>query len=175
MSYQTIAAIKDANRARGHHWFDPGALSFFNSRVESGVKGGRFFAHSDRYVPDGDARAADFPRLYRIALATDAGEIVRVDRSWEFSSDRDTALARILGMVGTDLDVRFDPYAAHADILETDADPDHFHWRAFVAGFPVGYRTVRAECYALALEIGAGLSLVGTGNGETVTDWSANR
>ena len=40
--YFTIQQIKDANKAIGHHWFEPGTLRFFNSRVSGPVIGNMF-------------------------------------------------------------------------------------------------------------------------------------
>lgn len=49
--YATIEAIEQANRAIGHHWFEPAAMRFFRSRVSSRVyptPSGAFFVSSER-------------------------------------------------------------------------------------------------------------------------------
>jgi hypothetical protein len=53
--YKTINQIKRANKAAGCHWFNPGALEFFKSRVEPNVwpvADGAYFASSE-CGPDG--------------------------------------------------------------------------------------------------------------------------
>ena len=40
--YFTIQQIKDANKAIGHHWFEPGTLRFFKSRFSGPVIGNMF-------------------------------------------------------------------------------------------------------------------------------------
>jgi hypothetical protein len=45
--YNTIAEIKRANRATGHHFFDQ--MHFFGSRIASTVINGRFFITSEQF------------------------------------------------------------------------------------------------------------------------------
>ena len=52
--YFVIQQIKDANKAIGHHWFEPGTLRFFNSRVSGPVIGNMFV--SSEKGPDGVRR-----------------------------------------------------------------------------------------------------------------------
>ena len=47
----TIDQIKEANKARGFHWFDPDTLRFFKSRIGGTVyqgPGGVYFVTSER-------------------------------------------------------------------------------------------------------------------------------
>jgi len=48
VEFRSIAAIKRANRALGHHWFDADAMRFFNTVIESGVIDGSRFITSER-------------------------------------------------------------------------------------------------------------------------------
>lgn len=66
--YHSTEEIREANERAGQHWFSPDTMRFFNSRVLSGVIGGRYFITSERY-DDGS------PRLYTIRVAADDGTI----------------------------------------------------------------------------------------------------
>ena len=68
MQFETIGQIKQANEAIGHHWFEPGAMRFFRSRIGQTVYGGRFFVTSEQF----DYRS---PRLYTVRRANDDGSI----------------------------------------------------------------------------------------------------
>ncbi len=52
-TWWTIDRIRTANREAGQHFFEPGAMRFFRSRVLSGVyqgDGGVYFVTSERFV-----------------------------------------------------------------------------------------------------------------------------
>lgn len=68
MAFRNITQVKAANKAGGYFWFSPDTVRFFNSRVESRVKGGHYWVESIQ----GDA---DWPRQYRIAIVDDDGSI----------------------------------------------------------------------------------------------------
>lgn len=73
--FDTITAIKAANRAAGLHFFDADSMRFFRSKVESGVIGGRFFVTSEQFVTyDGVADV----RRYTVRRADDDGAITTV-------------------------------------------------------------------------------------------------
>jgi len=67
--FENITQVKKANKAQGGHFFDPQAMRFFNSKVESSVIGGRFFVTSERYDLDALKR-------YTIREVAPSGEIV---------------------------------------------------------------------------------------------------
>ena len=48
-TYNTIREMKEDDANIGDHWFERGAMRFFNSRIASGVYGGHFFISSERY------------------------------------------------------------------------------------------------------------------------------
>jgi hypothetical protein len=76
MSYKTVAEIRSANKALGHHFFDKDTMEFFRSAVYNDVYGGRYFITSEQFVAsDGEA----FPREYTIREAHDDGSIETVD------------------------------------------------------------------------------------------------
>lgn len=66
--FTTLAEFKTLNRSTGRHFFDRDAMKFFNSRIESGLIGGRFFVTSEKM----DEYA---PRLYTIREAMDDGSV----------------------------------------------------------------------------------------------------
>lgn len=71
-TWPSIDAVKQANTARGHHWFDPDTMRFFDSRVESGIIGARTFVSSEQFhASDGTS----FPRIYKVREVQDDGSI----------------------------------------------------------------------------------------------------
>ena len=61
-----IGDIRKANKAAGHHWFDPDSMRFFRSRIGSKVyegPGGIYFVSSEQFVGS-DWIAA--PRRYTV-------------------------------------------------------------------------------------------------------------
>jgi hypothetical protein len=91
--YRTVADVKRANAAIGHHYFDRETLRFFGSRVGSTVYGGRYFVTSER----DEAISSRFPaawngeRRYTVREAADDGSISTVGA---FGAYRTGAAAR---------------------------------------------------------------------------------
>ena len=90
--FKTIAAVKEANRALEHHWFDRDTLRFFDGKVLGGLISGRYFVSSEqRHAPFCDKRHGGRPlepieaagpigsgcdsRRYTIREANDDGSI----------------------------------------------------------------------------------------------------
>ncbi|MEN6425990.1 MAG: hypothetical protein ABFE13_11540 [Phycisphaerales bacterium] len=72
--FYSIDDIKSRNRARGHHFFEPGTMRFFRSRVLDGVEGGRFFITSERFVAsDGSSPGRRYTVRYCDAIAAEFG------------------------------------------------------------------------------------------------------
>ena len=46
--FTSIADVKRANAETGHHWFEPQAMRFFQSRISRNLIGGRWFVSSER-------------------------------------------------------------------------------------------------------------------------------
>ncbi len=82
-TYRAIADVRAANKAVGGHWFDRSSMRFFNSVIESGLIGGRFFVTSERMD-------LDRPKLYSVREAKPTGEI---DTVGEFQGYRDRTSA----------------------------------------------------------------------------------
>lgn len=61
--FDSVAAVKAANKEAGQTWFSRGNMRFFNSKIESGMYGRRYFITSEKRdgdtylgIPDGDRR-----------------------------------------------------------------------------------------------------------------------
>lgn len=65
--FEDLAAVKAANKAKGHHFFDADAMQFFNSMVESVLIRGRYFITSEQPLGLG--------RRYTVRYANDDGTI----------------------------------------------------------------------------------------------------
>lgn len=77
--FATVADIRAANRAIGHHWFDRDTVRFFGSRVGRTVYGGRFFVSSEQDQPFGRFPAAwNGERRWTVRMADDDGSITTV-------------------------------------------------------------------------------------------------
>lgn len=85
MTYNTITDIRNANKAIGHHWFEPGTMRFFQSRIASGVLGGRYFVTSEK---DGCSN----PRRYTVRVADNVG---RIDTVGDFQQFETLTAARV--------------------------------------------------------------------------------
>ncbi len=82
-SFYTIDDIKSASASAGQHWFEPGTMRFFNSRVLDGVYGLGYFVSSERYK--------DEPRRYTVRRACADGSI---DTVGEFQAYATAAQAK---------------------------------------------------------------------------------
>ena len=70
--FKNITEIKAANAAAGLHFFQPGAMRFFRSKVESPVIEGRVFVTSEQFV---DHEGNADPRTFTVRRASDDGSI----------------------------------------------------------------------------------------------------
>jgi len=66
--FKNLAAVKAKNKAIGNYWFTKKTMSFFKSRIESGLIKGMYFITSEQI----DER---FERLYSVRKAMPDGEI----------------------------------------------------------------------------------------------------
>lgn len=48
-SFTSMPAVRAAFSSAGSFWFSPGAMRFFNTKIESSLIGGRYFVTSERY------------------------------------------------------------------------------------------------------------------------------
>jgi hypothetical protein len=86
MTFFTVEQIKQANAEAGQHWFDPGALRFFSSRVSGPVVGGRYFISSEKFTSV--ATGLSDPRKYTIRVADDDGSIDTVGEFQQYTTKR---------------------------------------------------------------------------------------
>lgn len=88
--FTSIPALKAAARNAGSHFFDKGAMQFFNSRIEGGMIGGRWFITSEQFDDES-------PRLYTVRVVTrdDAAvPALQIDTVGEFQAYTTKAEAR---------------------------------------------------------------------------------
>lgn len=88
----TMQQIKEANRALGHHWFDPGAMRFFGTRlcpatVKGLPDGGALFVSSEQ-PPHG-------PRGYGVRRVHPNGAVETLGEVCQYRT-RKAALAALL-------------------------------------------------------------------------------
>ncbi len=69
MSFKTIAEVRAANKAAGHHFFERSTMRFFDSAVESALYGGRFFVTSEK------GPVAESVRRYTVREAFPDGKV----------------------------------------------------------------------------------------------------
>jgi len=73
-----MAEVRRRNAEANGHWFEPGTIRFFRSRVGSTLYGGRFFISSER--------GPDEVRRYSIREAKEDGHIYTVGQFGRFRS-----------------------------------------------------------------------------------------
>lgn len=81
MALHTLTQIKNANERRGHRWFSPDTMRWFNSRVSSTVypvPDGAVFVSSERRWDD--------TRRYTVRYCSDDGVIDTVGEFGTFAS-----------------------------------------------------------------------------------------
>lgn len=86
MAFHTIDDVKRANRALGHHWFDPATLRFFNSRIIPPLEKGRYFVTSERFD-------SSTPRRYTVRVAYCDGRVETVGDFMHYATLRDARKA----------------------------------------------------------------------------------
>jgi len=89
--FETMADVRAANKAIGHHWFSPGAKTFFRSRVGRTLYGGRYFISSEQF----SERA---PRFYTIREVSHDGQIRTVGTFQQYR-DAESARKEIKSMI----------------------------------------------------------------------------
>lgn len=86
--------LKQLARDCGNHFFSPGAMRFFNSRVSNNVWGNRYFITSERY--------AEEPRRYTVREFAYNGGVLTVDTVGGFQefATMSEAIKRVRNLVG---------------------------------------------------------------------------
>ena len=72
--YETVAEIREANRAAGHHFFDRATMEFFRSKVLPGVYGGRFFV-TEELTAAVEGESLGGVAVYTVRFCSNAGEV----------------------------------------------------------------------------------------------------
>lgn len=109
VQYDSIESIKAANEAAGFHYFSPATMRHWQSRILSGVIGGRYFitseARPDIITSRGVTPAG--PRLYTIREALPDGSIDTVgDFQGYVRPEQARRMARRLAAIPADYPVR---------------------------------------------------------------------
>ena len=83
-NFKTLADFKRAHKAAGGHFFDRGAMRFFESRIESGLLRGGYFITSEAY---GDGT----PRFYQVRQI-DESDLRNVETIGDHHETREDAM-----------------------------------------------------------------------------------
>jgi hypothetical protein len=78
-TYNTISEIKEANKAIDNHFFDAGALKFFNSKIYTEIIHGNLFITSERFDENS-------PRLFSVRCALTNGSIESLSKFQAFTT-----------------------------------------------------------------------------------------
>jgi hypothetical protein len=134
--FASIAAVRRANAAHGHYFFERASMRFFNSRVLRTLRAGRFFVTAER-------QELDMPERFTIRLARDRGEILDVGdfQAWATAHEAAEALAGNL------------PLGVRIAGEAPGADPDRFEHRVLIGALPVGFPNTLTACRELAAEL----------------------
>jgi len=69
--FETIEDIKRANKGIGHHWFDQGAMDFFDAIIHD-----RLIQHPEgAYFVTSEQQSGRHPRLFTVRFARLTGEV----------------------------------------------------------------------------------------------------
>ena len=85
--YNTIKEIKDANKDLGQHWFNKATMSYFNSRIVSGVIMGQYFITSE------ENNYCDEKKKYTARIALPDGSIDTIGQFYALESIKDAKKA----------------------------------------------------------------------------------
>lgn len=95
-TFSSIPALKAAATAAGNFWFTKGAMSFFDSRIETGILRGSYFVSSEQYE--------DEPRRYTVrhAVRHENGtlEIETVGELQGYETKADARRAALVAAIG---------------------------------------------------------------------------
>lgn len=75
--FNTLSEVKAANKKIGNYWFSKGAMSFFNSKVESTLYKNQCFITSEQYNSESERR-------YSVRVALSDGSIDTISEFQEF-------------------------------------------------------------------------------------------
>lgn len=144
MAFYSVGQIRQANERSGQHFFEPGTMRFFGSRVGNKVHGGAFFVTSEQSGFDPAS-----PRRYSLRFARPDGHVEQVGEFLAYGTQAraEAAIKRALKEEPRVEQVREDQHGG--------ADPEHLIWQAFLGELPVYLPTAKAEAEAICEEIRA--------------------
>lgn len=90
MTYFTIKAIKEANKAIGHHFFEADTMRFFSSRILPRVYAGKYFITSEKRC------FQDYSRVYSIRVVDHDGRIDTIEGKYNTAGQAKKALKALL-------------------------------------------------------------------------------
>lgn len=153
----TMYEVQRRNEDAGLFFFEAGAMSFFNSEIESGLyvgAGCAFFVTSE-------AMNADDPRDYTVRVARQDGHVQTVGEFREFDTLADACQAARACRTAR-AEVSFDPHEYDREQGVGPDAVDRFVWRCLLvpaegSGFgrplAVDVRTTKAKAEQLAAEL----------------------
>jgi hypothetical protein len=95
MAYRmTIADVRAKNKAIGQYWFEPSTMRFFNSKIETGLYGNKYFVTSERFEI-----SPEYPKKYSVRIAKPDGSIDTIGEHGEFKTKED-AIEHIKSLLG---------------------------------------------------------------------------
>ena len=145
--YTSIEEIERANAQVGYRYFTE-IKGTEDARVRDFLEpiyDGRFFIVEDDFVGE--------PPQYRLEMARDDGGIEGVAGSARYPSRSAAETALVVALTVGPVEVRFDLDPMVAPIVESEADPGHFHWRPYLGELAIGERQSRESAEMLAREI----------------------
>ena len=83
--YTSMDEIRSANRQAGRHFFEAGTMSFFHSRIETGVIADEYFITSEQFE--------DAPRTFTVRRADERGHIQTVGEIHQYRTQVAAELA----------------------------------------------------------------------------------
>ncbi len=87
--FRSMADVKRANQAADQHWFDEGALRFFDSRIDNVLHAGRYFITSEQFHGSTHSN----PRRWSIREVSADGSIETVGDFQAYASHPDALIA----------------------------------------------------------------------------------
>ncbi len=95
--FANMAEVKAANKAVGGHWFDRSTMRFFDTRIEGGLRYGRYFITSEQFT--GSSGISE-PRKYTVRAARENGDIDTIGEFQAHWTREDASLALMAAMSG---------------------------------------------------------------------------
>lgn len=82
-TFQSMYAVKLANRQAGFHFFEKATLRFFASRIGRELYGGKYFITSEQFIPSSGLAE---PRKYTVRCIHPEGDITTIGAFQQYGS-----------------------------------------------------------------------------------------